>query len=142
MTYKIQNMLRANPFRVAKFIVVGAIGFAIEAVIITVSVKTNFATAVSARVLSFPAAVVVTWLLNRMLTFGSRSPMTIEFARYLSTQIVGALTNLAVYWGLISTNSVLEYNPVIALAIAAIVGLVVNYTLSALWVFGVRSRNH
>jgi putative flippase GtrA len=124
-----------SAIRVVKFALIGGIGFLIEASIITSVVAAGLSTAVYARALSFPSAVFVTWLLNRRITFSSRSPVVLEFGRYFMTQALGALANLGIYWWLLSTYAEFERNPILALAIAAIVGLLVNYTLSALWVF-------
>ena len=87
------------PFRrIAKFAIVGAIGFAIDAGVLTLAVR-ELSSVYTARALSFSCAVLATWLLNRLYVFepDKRASLAAEYGRYLATQVAGALTNLAGY---------------------------------------------
>jgi putative flippase GtrA len=81
--------------------------------------------------------VLATWLLNRLYVFepDKRASLAAEYGRYLATQIAGALTNLAVFVALIESIPRLAATPVVPLAIGALLGALVNYAGSALWVF-------
>ena len=118
--------------RVAKFAVVGGVGFAIDAGVLTLAVR-ELSSVYGARALSFSCAVLVTWLLNRLYVFepDKRASLAAEYGRYLATQIAGALTNLAVFVALIETIPRLAATPIVPLAIGALV----KYAGSALWVF-------
>ena len=125
------------PFRrIAKFAVVGGIGFAIDAGVLTLAVR-ELSSVYTARALSFSCAVLVTWLLNRLYVFDpdKRASLAAEYGRYLATQVAGALTNLAVFVALIESIPRLAATPVVPLAIGAVLGALVNYAGSALWVF-------
>ncbi len=92
-------------------------------------------TALEARFVSFPIAVVVTWILNRKYNFNSKSPALPEARRYFVTQIAGALTNLCFFLGCVLLVPRLSQNPVTVLGFAAVVGFLVNFFLSSLFVF-------
>ena len=55
--------------RVAGFIVVGGIGFAVDAAVLTLAIRHLHASVYEARALSFTLAVLATWLLNRTFVF-------------------------------------------------------------------------
>jgi len=122
--------------RIAKFAVVGGVGFAIDAGVLTLAVR-ELSSVYMARALSFSCAVLVTWLLNRLYVFDpdKGASLAAEYGRYLATQIAGALTNLAVFVALIESVPRLATTPIIPLAIGAVLGALVNYAGSALWVF-------
>ncbi|HKP66167.1 MAG TPA: GtrA family protein [Casimicrobiaceae bacterium] len=122
--------------RIAKFAVVGGVGFAIDAGVLTLVMR-ELSSVYMARALSFSCAVLVTWLLNRLYVFDpdKRASLAAEYGRYLATQIGGALTNLAVFVALIESVPRLATTPIIPLAIGAVLGALVNYAGSALWVF-------
>ena len=123
--------------RFAKFLVVGGIGFIVDAGVLTLALRHLTSSIYAARALSFSAAVVVTWLLNRTFVFsaGDSGALVGEYGRYLTTQIVGAACNLAVFVALIEAFPGLASNPVIALAVGAVLGALVNYAGSLYWVF-------
>ncbi len=118
------------------FVAIGGVGFAVEALIITLAAAPRFGlSAVMARLLSFPCAALVTWWLNRQYNFRSRDSALSEGGRYLATQGVGALVNLAAYASCVYAFPPLAAWPVVALGIGAGAGLAVNFSLSYLYVF-------
>src|SRR6478752_571648 len=113
------------PFgRFAKFVVVGGVGFVIDAGVLTLAL----------RALTFGSAVLATWLLNRLFVFdgGRRTSLVAEYGRYILTQVAGALCNLGVFVALVEMIPRLAATPVVPLAIGAVLGALVNYAGSAL----------
>lgn len=134
-------MLRLGLFlykhRLTRFFTVGAAGFLIEASILT-GLSTYCETgAFSGRLVSFPAAVLVTWTLNRKFTFKSTNSPGQESLRYFLAQCLGALCNLFLFFILIYNFDGLARVPIVPLFFSALLGLVVNFTLSKYWVFQV-----
>ena len=129
--------------RVAGFIVVGGIGFAVDAAVLTLAIRHLHASVYEARALSFTLAVLATWLLNRTFVFvtpHARGALAGEYGRYFTTQVIGAASNLLLFAALIEAWPSLAATPVVPLAVGAVVGAVVNYAGSALWVFNARRR--
>jgi putative flippase GtrA/SAM-dependent methyltransferase len=128
-----------------RFAAVGAIGFVVDAGVLTLLVATFGFGVYSARAVSFSAAVFVTWLVNRRWTFAQgaaerRVGAGAEYARYLLVQIMGALANLGVFVAVLAARPDLVRLPVVPLAVGAIAGLVVNYLGSRAWVFAPRAK--
>jgi putative flippase GtrA len=94
-----------------------------------------------ARAVSFPAAVLLTFLLNRFWAFADaerRSALGAFFA-YLLTQAAGIFCNLLVYTAGLAVLPWPLAEPVICLAIASAAALVVNYAGLRLLVFRKRA---
>jgi putative flippase GtrA len=135
------SRLARPPYRrFARFIVVGGIGFAIDAGVLMLALHRLAASVYAARALSFTTAVVATWLLNRVFVFDAarRGSVVAEYGRYFVTQVAGALTNLGVFVALIEIFPRLASTPVLPLAAGAILGAVVNFAGASLWVFRTR----
>lgn len=126
--------------RLVRFSIIGAIGFFIEAAFLTYFVTQTTIGPMYGRLFSFPAAVLVTWGLNRKITFQSDNSPGSESLRYFTVQLVGALCNLGLFFVLVSSISMLAQEPVLPLFLAAILGLSVNFTLSRNWVFKKNER--
>jgi putative flippase GtrA len=123
----------------AAFVAVGAIGFCVDAGVLTAMVSTQTTGPYAGRLVSFPVAVFVTWLLNRSFVFESRAAMArtraTEYGRYFTVQVVGAAANLLVYGLALLIVPVLAEWPVVPLAAGAAVGLLINFTGSKRWAF-------
>jgi len=131
--------LRRFDKRILRFAAVGVAGFAVDGgVLTTLMAAANFG-AYEARLVSFSLAVTVTWWLNRRLTFRDvrRAAPGRQFARYFVVQVIGALSNLAVFALLLETVALFERLPILALTIGAVVGLCINYAGSARYAFAV-----
>jgi putative flippase GtrA len=129
--------------RFARFLLVGCIGFAVDAGVLVTALRHLTSSVYAARAVSFTAAVFVTWLCNRTFVFaasGSGAAAIAEYGRYLATQVTGALANLLIFVLLIELVPRLAATPVVPLAVGAIAGALVNYAGSAWWVF--RSRGN
>ena len=123
--------------RIRSFVAVGMIGFVVDAGLLAVGTTLLSMGPRVSRVISFPAAVLVTWILNRSFTFADRvSPRKAgEFLRYGMTSVVSAGLNLGVYFlalALLPDNSLAPY---IALVFSAASGLISNFILYRLVVF-------
>jgi len=64
--------------RVAKFAVVGGVGFAIDAGVLTLAVR-ELSSVYTARAVSFACAVLVTWVLNRLYVFDPDKRASLAF---------------------------------------------------------------
>ncbi|MEM7543017.1 MAG: GtrA family protein [Pseudomonadota bacterium] len=130
-------MKHSSPKSFLRYLVVGAAGFVTEAVMVA-SLIVLGATPVLARIVSFPTALLVTWLLNRSWSFRATRHQRIasELLAYVGVQIAGFLVNLATYFVIVRWLE--QPGPVLAvfaLAIASGVGLIVNYLGAKSWVF-------
>lgn len=121
--------------RFVRFVFIGGIGFIIEAAIITLAGRSLGWNAIDARIISFPCAVIVTWWFNRKYNFRSQNRLVIEGSSYFVVQVVGALSNLAVFALCVSISPLLAAWPVVGLAVGAVAGLMVNFFLSNYFVF-------
>lgn len=84
----------------------------------------------SARLVSFFFAVIITWLVNRNLTFRSKpSNLSIfqEFIKYLGMMSIGGLINYSTYAFLIFKFEIINIYPIIAVAAGSITGMAANY---------------
>ena len=130
-------MSQQRYLRPIQYSLVGALGFLVDAGLLTLLVSVYDFDPILSRGPSFVAAVSVTWLLNRSFTFATRRyyAKSTEYRRYISVQIAGSVANLLVYVGLIAVMPMLGRMPVVPLAVGAVAGLAVNYYLSATIVF-------
>jgi putative flippase GtrA len=134
------TMLQLNDPKILLFGMVGAVGFVVDAFLLTVLTVKFGLDVLPARSVSFSCATFVTWLLNRTLTFSSqasRDPQARkkEYFLYLTVQMVGAVLNFMIFLALIEWNPALRQIPVIPLAVGAVVALVFNFTVSRKFVF-------
>lgn len=127
--------------RFVRFSIVGGVGFVIEATLLTYFATVPGLGPIKGRAISFPIAVVTTWWLNRTLTFQSTNNPHRESLRYFLVQMLGAAANLGVFFALVSVFFSLRSIPVVPLFIAAIFGLLVNFTLSTKYVFAQHDKN-
>ena len=128
-------------YRFVRFSIVGGVGFVIEATLLTYFATVPGIGAIKGRAISFPIAVVTTWWLNRTLTFQSTNNPHRESLRYFLVQMLGAAANLGVFFALVSVFFSLRSIPAVPLFIAAIFGLLVNFTLSKKYVFAQHEKN-
>jgi putative flippase GtrA len=122
------------------FVMVGGIGFSIEAVLLTAFTLVPWLNPITSRLISFPVAVSATWWLNRRLTFKSNNHPGKEGLLYLLVQTLGVLVNLLVYGSLVAAFPVMRAYPVLALFFGSACGLVVNFSLSKKIVFAPRGK--
>jgi len=126
--------------KILLFGVVGAVGFVVDAFLLTVLTIKFGLDVLPARVVSFACATLVTWLLNRKFTFfqqasRERQARKKEYFLYLTVQVVGAALNFVIFLALIEWNPALRQIPIIPLAAGAVVALVFNFAMSRKFVF-------
>src|SRR5258707_429760 len=92
-------VLRSERQRFLRYLMVGAVGFIVDAGLVAIEVHILGIGPYVARGPSFIAAVTVTWTLNRTHTFKGleRYSVSKAYRRYILAQVIGALTNLGVY---------------------------------------------
>lgn len=119
------------------FATIGAIGFVVDAGILTVLNSIYDVDLLPARIVSFSAAVTTTWLLNRERTFADRKgeKLVSEWSRYAAVNSVGSILNMGIFFWLIAQNEALARVPLIPLGIAASIALLFNFVASKYFVF-------
>lgn len=128
-------MRRTLVDQVARFVVVGTVGFVIDGGLLYLLVRSGVDPYL-ARAFSFPPAVTVTWYLNRVWTFAARQGAARrQYARYLAVQLVGALSNYGVYAAILSLGHRSAEGALAALAAGSIAGLVINFAGARALVF-------
>jgi putative flippase GtrA len=121
-----------------RFILVGIIGFVVDAAVLHVLVTGTGARPMAGRVGSFVCASFVTWRLNRRYTFAGRSigsGSISEWLRYLWASGVGAVVNYSVFAALVLTLPIVAGTPTLGVAAGSLVGMIVNFTLYKVLVF-------
>lgn len=112
------------------FLLSGAIAFPVDAGVLSLGVWLGLPAAI-ARIPSFLAAVVTTWVLNRRFTFRtSQIPSLVEFLRYLAAMSFGLSINYAVFVIALGIWPLLADWPVLALVPATLAGMIVNFVTS------------
>ncbi len=115
------------------FASVGVVGFAVDAGLLLAITTFSNASPILARLPSFLCAATVTWLLNARLTFGVPANTWNSWAKYISVNGLGFGLNYGIYAALVWLA---EIPPLIAVAIASITALAVNYLATSRFVFG------
>jgi putative flippase GtrA len=131
------DRLRAKSRGLVTFSIVGGIGFLVDAAVLGTLFHGFGLNVYGARLVSFTASVTSTWWLNRRWTFtplpsGSKSN---EYVRYLGVNGLGFIVNFSVYALCIETSQIMAVEPIFALAMGSISGLLFNYFGSRRFVF-------
>jgi putative flippase GtrA len=130
----LRRLHRATP-QFLRFLMVGAIGFVVDAAVLLLLIHGGGLSRIWARVPSFLAAVTVTWLLHRNFTFmraNRAAPSIREWVHFTLANAFGNGANLVMYAAFVGLWA---WDPLPALAVASVAALGVNYALSARWVF-------
>ena len=126
-----------NLRRLALFVLVGTLGFIVESSTILSLVLYAQASPMSAKFIAFPIAVLVTWILNRHLTFTTERknrPLS-ELFKYFQTAIGGMFVNLLAFFTVLTINQNAIIVIFFATASGALAGLLVNYLGCSYFVF-------
>lgn len=129
------------PASLSRFTLVGALGFAIDASVLTLLVSGLAWHHYTARAVSFSLAVTCTWYCNRRWVFASIANRRHEYGSYFAIQVVGAAVNLTVYVLAVEIFAALGDIPVVPLAMGAVVALAFNFFASRRWVFVAGARS-
>lgn len=109
----------------------GVIGFVADATVLY-ALKGSMGL-FAARAVSFLAAVLVTWIFNRAITFSHRQSglkKGNEFAAYLLLMLVGGCVNYGVYAWLIMAYELVARHPILGVATGSLAGMLVNLASS------------
>lgn len=119
------------------FALVGVVGFAVDAGVLTAAITHTPLNLYAARGVSFAAAVTTTWALNRTITFRSAvvAPAVRQWLRFSALNALGGLVNLGLYALLVAHVLIARDIPVLAVAAGSLCGLLVNFSLSKKFVF-------
>jgi putative flippase GtrA len=118
---------------VLRFVVVGSAGFVADAAILILLIERVSLGQIEARLVSAPAAIVFTFALNRSWSFSDLAQPSIvrSFASYISVQGFGFLFNFLVY----SLIAAIVPKPAVALAVASLAAMMLNYVGARYWAF-------
>lgn len=129
-------MIMGRCKQIIRFGVVGGIGFVVDGGLLLILTAASI-DAFLARAVSFPLAVIVTWMLNRTWTFSSaeKALRVRQFGRYMSVQILGFLTNYCIYAVLIVVFGENQIMISAAFALGSFCGAFVNFSGMRWFVF-------
>ena len=94
------SSIRSRATQLVRFLVVGGVGFVVDAVALLVMVHWAGLSPVWSRIPSLMIALTVTWLLHRSFTFRSsrrRPASAAEWLRFVVANGIGNALNLALY---------------------------------------------
>lgn len=116
--------------QLARFLVVGAVGFAVDMGVLSfllygLGYAAESGGLIGSRVASFFAAITATFLLNARFTFGA-SIRRARLTRYIVIQVLGALLNIGTYTFLVLGPL---QRPLIAMAIGSAIATASNFLL-------------
>ncbi|MBA2964615.1 MULTISPECIES: GtrA family protein [Ramlibacter] len=112
-----------------RFGLVGTVGFVVDGGLLQLLVTFAGWGPIAARLVSFPAAVLATWWLNRTVTFQPREggSLLASLGRYVAVSLVGTGVNFGIYTGLVLASPLLAARPIVPFAVASAAALVFNY---------------
>ena len=93
------------------------------------------------RLLSFMTSVLVTWVLNRRLTFADRrsdKPKQQELLIYFLLMSLGGIVNYCTYAFFISHNAMVQQQPAWGIAAGSLAGMLVNLWSARAFLFTIR----
>lgn len=133
MVHPTRRLMRS----LGSFAASGTIGFLVDATVLTLLMRSVHLSAITARAVSFPAAVTVTWLLNRRGAFAGKGLTNSrhEYAGYFAIQLIGAALNLLVFVACLEFWPALVEWPIVALAAGAAIALLFNFFAARLMLY-------
>lgn len=112
--------------RFLRFLVIGTVGFVADAGMLGALLVSTPLGVYSARLVSIGFALLVTWLLNRLITFGPSSrPVAVEGARYGGVGIASSVINYLAYSAFIWAMP--DVPIIVALVLASVVALAFSF---------------
>jgi putative flippase GtrA len=123
--------------KLAGFVLAGGTGFLVDAGVLWLGINVFGLGALASRGLSFTAAVVTTWLINRSITFAAQRGRRgrDEVVLYIVATLASGALNLGVYALVLKLIGDGEFRPFIALVLGVGAGLVSNLLLYNFVVF-------
>ncbi len=124
------------------FLMVGAIGFLIDAGLTQLLVSAFGVHAFYARMPAIVMAVVVTFFLNKHHTFqAGASCVRRSFKMYIACVAIAQGGNFLIYNGLLHAAGWFHVYPFLAVAIGSICAASITFFLSKYWVFKVKNHD-
>jgi len=127
---KTGNTATSERQRLRRFIFTGCVGFVTDAFLLYLF--SGFAGPFVARIGSFIIAVLVTWRLNVVLTFGHEGKGLLH---YLSGQTLGIALNYLTYSSAVLLLPETVLRLLIALTLGSSVAMIFNYLAMKHWIF-------
>ncbi len=118
------------------FAAVGVVGFVVDAGVLYVGLALGLGY-FAGRAVSFLAAVLTTWSLNRRFTFEPARQRSLfhEWWQYLFAMGVGGIVNYATYSFVVLSLPATGWTPLFGVAAGSLAGLFVNFISAKYWVF-------
>ena len=116
---------------------VGLIGLAVDAGVFTLLTGAFAWSMAPARAASVSGMVLVTWALNRAITFAQHRSRRrgAELVRYALVQALGLVLNLSVFWLCLRSSAALRQVPLLPLVFGAAAGFAFNFVVMRTLVF-------
>ncbi len=122
------------------FLLAGLSALATDTLVLTLLTRVLNVSPFIARLFGIALAMIVSWLINRTVTFSTSTPASlVEFSKFASVSITSQLVNYAVFAGLLLMIPTLI--PELALVLTGFVSMFVSYAGFRFGVFGTY-RNH
>ena len=121
----------------SRFFLVGLAAFSADAIILQGLVSFTELGPYWARLPSALTALLISWWFNRRYTFVLEKEMPVlnSLVSYVATIALSTTINLLIYGYLISRFLLFAQYPVLALVVASVIGLLINFILAKYWVF-------
>ena len=118
------------------FVLAGGAGFVTEALIIRVGLEVLELHPAYLRLISLPAAVSVTWWINRNWAFKQNAAASLtEIFKYFQVNIVAQSVNFFVFVLLSFVFDIFKTLPELALIIGSLISLLISFKLYSSFVF-------
>lgn len=125
--------------RFIRFLIAGSVAFIVDACVLTLLVNLAGWPPTWSRLVSFPTAVTVNWLLHRRHVFEPTDKPKTEYLRFFAVQIISAGINLGIYFTAVLNFSFMARWPMLPLAIGSAIAMFVSYFCNARFVFPQRN---
>ena len=126
--------------RFVRFVIAGCIAFVVDASILTILVEFVGWPPTWARVVSFPSAVTVNWLMHRAHVFEPTDKPHTEYLKFASVQALSASINLGIYFTAVISSPLMARWPIVPLIIGSVAAMFLTYFCNSRFVFAQSSR--
>ena len=123
----------------ALFVLAAAVGFVVDAGVVTALVRELGWGPWEGRFVSFPLAVTATWLLNRRYAFRGtgHADRRVEYAAYWAIQLAGAVVNFGIFGLCLYWTPALAAWPFVPVALGGIAAMLFNFAVARSTVYRV-----
>jgi len=114
---------------IAKFIVAGGVGFVVDFSLLNLMLWFRFSP-ITGRLISFSAAVIFTFVINRNFTFRNKGKLLTQFQSYIIGSLLGLCMNWVIYYFSLS-----YFSPQLSIFIASTLAMIINFSFYRFVVF-------